>query len=367
LLRTTVDVKLPEGGQGYELRGTRDFTGDIAGTTIRRSASLAGSELKVDEQAEFHLAEIAPADISAEKAKAARFNAGHLTLRAPKDAKRSWQFDAHADKDKIKPIEQAYATLIAKDPTDASGYLERAAFRASILDRNEALADYDKAIGIAPTSAAYLARADLYSQLGRQDQALTDVRKAFELEPTTTNALVEAQSLADLGRFDESLSLIDTYDDDSENRLAVMQEKAQVLGMAGKPQQGLQVLQTLLAERPGDPDILNTMCWHMGVWQLSEDSMLPECTKAVETAGWSPPVLDSRAMAYFRLGRLDDALADYNAALSGAPQLAPTLYMRGIVRAKKGDPAGLEDIRQALRMAPSLAKQYARYGIEAPR
>jgi hypothetical protein len=72
-------------------------------------------------------------------------------------------------------------------------------------------------------------------------------------------------------------------------------------------------------------------------------------------------------MAYFRLGRLDDALADYDAALSGAPQLAPTLYMRGIVRAKKGDPAGLDDIRQALRMAPNLAKQYARYGIEAPR
>jgi tetratricopeptide (TPR) repeat protein len=71
-------------------------------------------------------------------------------------------------------------------------------------------------------------------------------------------------------------------------------------------------------------------------------------------------------MAYFRLGRLDDALADYNAALNGAPGLAPTLYMRGIVRTSKGDAAGIDDIRQALRMSPSIAEQYARYGIKAP-
>ena len=284
LFRTEVEVKLPEGGKGYELRGTKAFDGQIAGTTINRESSVAGDELKVDEQAAFHLTEIAPADIPAEKAKAARFNAGHLSLRAPKDAKRAWQFDAAKDGASIKPIEAAYATLVAKDPTNANPYLERAAFRAAILDRAGAMADYDKAIAIAPTTDAYFARSNLFSQLGQQDRALDDVRKAFELAPTTTNALAEAQALADLGRYDESLSLIDTYDDDSENRLAVLQEKAQVLGMAGKAKEGLDVLDELLTERPGDPDILNTLCWHMGVWQLNEDKMLPECTKAVENA-----------------------------------------------------------------------------------
>ena len=367
LFKTDLDLKLPDGGKGYELHGTDKVDAEIAGTLIKRQASLEGGELKVDEQASFQLAEIAPQDISAEKAKAARFSAGYLRLRAPKDARRAWDFDQAKDGAKIAPIEQAYAQLIAKDPLMADPYLARAAFRALILDRKGSIDDYDKAIAISPSSDAYLARAALYDQMGNGEKSLADVRKAFELDPTTTNALAEAQSLAELGRFDEALNLIDNYEDDSEKRLTVLQEKAMVLGMAGKAEQGLKVLQGLLAERPGDPDLLNTLCWHMGVWQINEDKMLPECTKAVESAGWSPPVLDSRGMAYFRLGRLDDALADYNAALSGAPGLAPTLFMRGIVRTRQGDAKGKDDIRQALRMAPSLAKQYARYGIEAPR
>jgi tetratricopeptide (TPR) repeat protein len=366
LFRTRIDLKLPNGGQGFELRGTRQFDGTIAGTSVKRAAAIEGDTLKVDEQASFHLTEIAPADILPEKAKAARFNAGKLTLRAPKGVQRSWQIDPVRDKARIEPIEAAFAQLIAKDPLDETGYLGRAAFRAAILDRAGALADYDKAITISPSTTAYFSRANLYRQMGKPDQALEDVRHAFELDPTTPNALAEADSLADLGRFDEALGLIETYEDDSESRLAVLQEKANVLGMSGKAEQGLEVLQDLLAERPGDPDLLNTLCWHMGVWQLNEEAMLPECTKAVESAGWSPPVLDSRGMAYFRLGRLDDALADYNAALNGAPDLAPTLFMRGIVRSKIGDAAGRDDIKQALRMSPSLARQFARYGIEPP-
>jgi hypothetical protein len=71
-------------------------------------------------------------------------------------------------------------------------------------------------------------------------------------------------------------------------------------------------------------------------------------------------------MAYFRLGKLPEALADLNAALSGAPGLSNSLYMRGIVRTGMGDAEGRKDIDQALRMSPSLRATYKRYGIEAP-
>ena len=75
-------------------------------------------------------------------------------------------------------------------------------------------------------------------------------------------------------------------------------------------------------------------------------------------------VLDSRAMGYFRLGRYEDALRDWNAALSVSPELGPSLLMRGVVRRAMGDRGGQDDIRAALARAPSMERLYARFGIE---
>ena len=47
-----------------------------------------------------------------------------------------------------------------------------------------------------------------------------------------------------------------------------------------------------------------------------------------------------------------------------APGLAPSRYLRGIVRLRNGDPAGREDVETALRMAPELADIYGRHGVK---
>jgi tetratricopeptide (TPR) repeat protein len=68
-------------------------------------------------------------------------------------------------------------------------------------------------------------------------------------------------------------------------------------------------------------------------------------------------------MGYYRLGRLEEALKDLESALSTSPELAPTLFMRGVIRRELGDRAGEDDIREALARQPSLARDYARFGI----
>ncbi len=365
--RTKVKVILPEGGEGFEVRGREIVDSVIAGTRIKREAVLEKGALTVNEELVASLVEIDPKDISAEKAKAARFAAGKLSLRAPETVRRQWEMTGAEDRARLAPIEKAYAALIAKEPDSAAPYLQRATFRSGILDWEGALADVDEAIALEPTPSAYFSRANLLVRLGRSDDSLEAVRKAFELDPTPENALAEAQAMAEIGNVGEALELVDTYEDDFEDHFAAVVVKAQLLGMSGKAEQGLQLLDKLLVERPGDPEVLNNLCWHMSVWQVREDAMLAQCTRAVESGGWSPPVLDSRAMAYFRLGRMEDALADLNAALSGAPGLANSLFMRGIVRTKLGDAQGAKDVALALRMNPGLKSTYARYGIEPPK
>jgi tetratricopeptide (TPR) repeat protein len=63
-------------------------------------------------------------------------------------------------------------------------------------------------------------------------------------------------------------------------------------------------------------------------------------------------------------GRLDAAIADYDAALRRDPKIAESLYGRGIARQRKGDTAGGDaDIAAAKAVKPDIAEVMAKYGV----
>jgi tetratricopeptide (TPR) repeat protein len=69
--------------------------------------------------------------------------------------------------------------------------------------------------------------------------------------------------------------------------------------------------------------------------------------------------LDSRALVYLRLGRLEAALSDYDLALKFRPHSAYSLYARGLVLARLGrsGPAA-EDHADALRLDATIAEYF---------
>jgi tetratricopeptide (TPR) repeat protein len=105
-------------------------------------------------------------------------------------------------------------------------------------------------------------------------------------------------------------------------------------------------------------------CWVKGTLNVSLDTALKDCTRAIELGDSAANALDSRAMVYFRLNRLDDALADLNAALDIDPDQAASLYMRGLIRKRMGDAkVGEVDLGAARLMSPTIDRDYSRYGI----
>ena len=77
--------------------------------------------------------------------------------------------------------------------------------------------------------------------------------------------------------------------------------------------------------------------------------------------------LDSRGFVYLKLGRLDDAVADFDAALKLSPKLAGSLYARGVVKLKQGSAAaGNADIAAAKLLQADIAEDYARFGVPVP-
>jgi tetratricopeptide (TPR) repeat protein len=78
----------------------------------------------------------------------------------------------------------------------------------------------------------------------------------------------------------------------------------------------------------------------------------------------SASLLGSRGLVYLRLGKLDKAIADYDAALRLNPNRPWSLYGRGVAKSRKGlTTEGESDIAAATSIAPHLPQRARELGI----
>lgn len=360
--KSDITVTLPP-LQGYTLTGATLRT-TAAGVTVDRAASLSGSTLHIVEEVATTGGELAPADVAKEKARFATLSANPLRLQAPADAPRAWEARAIVPA-RLKPIQDAYARLIAANEDESGYYFGRASFYSGLRDYTRALADYDQAISLDPSAENYSARSDARQSLGDFAGALADSEKAAELDPSGLRVADQALLMALDGRTADALPLVDRALEaaGSDERTTLVNTRANLLARLSRGDEGRAALAELIEERPGDAELLNSLCWLGALWQIGLDSLASDCDAAVTASDFAPGVLDSRALANFRLGKLDIALADVNAALTRNPGLDQTLLLRGVIRSKMGERAGAADIAEALRRRPGLRKEYADYGL----
>ena len=134
-------------------------------------------------------------------------------------------------------------------------------------------------------------------------------------------------------------------------------------GHADRAAEAWDRLQVALDRQPDDVSLLNSQCWTAGIWSYQLELAEEVCDRAVAVSGNAPGVLDSRALAYYRLGRKDEAMADLEAALAQEPGQAASLFLRGLIRLENGDKSGREDLIYARRIEPGIDRQYKGYGL----
>lgn len=356
-------VLLPKSEESYALDGEGQLDREIAGVRLLRTSTLDSTRLTVTDSVSYPGGEITPEEALRQRTLATRTGVAELALEAPAGAKRRFDIESSADRKRFEPIEAAYTRLVNSDPGDADALRSRAWFRSLVFDRDGALADLDRIVDLEPSAEDYLDRARLLVEMDRLDAALADTEEAWNFDPTLEVAFTQANILSYLGRSDEAIALLEEQGGDASERRAIATAISDLEAVAGRKEDGLRRIEELLAQRPGDPEMLNAKCWYQATWNFRPEELVELCTEAVESSDWSPPVLDSRAMGYYRLGRFTDALKDLDAALSASPDQAPSLYMRGIVRQQMGDSEGRRDIRAALARQPSLERFFARFGI----
>lgn len=236
------------------------------------------------------------------------------------------------------------------------------------------MADYTRAIEIDPNFAdAYNNRSVLYWGRGDADRTLADLDKAIELNPK------QAVSLGNRGHIHRAKGDLDRALVEYTNAIAadpkysaIYTARGIVFRAKGDLQRALTDFATAIetataaigASR-GNADAYVSRCWARAIADKDLPLGLADCDEALRINPRTAKALRTRAFLFGRLGRFDEATADYDAALAIGSSNAEALYGRGFSRLGKGDQSGGDaDIARALSIQPWLANEYDRYNLK---
>jgi tetratricopeptide (TPR) repeat protein len=351
----TVDIVLPSKGLGFGLVEASDLDETIAARTFhRRSRIVDGVATMVATERtlspEFPASE-APADALALRA-LSRIDVNVATSATSDEVQQAAAYQPDA-------LESAPASAVEFDRR-ASNYLH-------LHDYPHALADLDKAVQLDPTSAQYVYnRGAAHYGAHQDDLALADFNRALELKPTDSFALLARGELY-LFRGDEARG---QQDFDAAVKAApgdpqIIYREARALEQAGRFGLEAHVYDALIAAMPS-PGLYNARCWARGEANSELVAALADCDAALKLRPGYPAALDSRGFVDLRLGRLDDAVRDYTAALQ-AELSASSLFGRGLAEVREGKlTVGEADIASAIRLKSDIAADFSRLGVVPP-
>ena len=363
----TTRLRLPDGGRGIALEGDGGMDLDVAGRRYLRKATLAEGLLTIEERSTSTGEELPAAQLPATRGKLAASQGRTVRLATGPDyAPPYQQVAAAARAHKLDQLAALHATIIAVKPDDSARYINRAVFYENSFQRELALADLDKAVSLDGNASTLLLRAIMLVDVGQKAKAAADFQAVLGLDPSSKLALTQLGLLQiDAGRKDDALAPIDQHlesaDEDKPDWEAA---KAELLARAGDSDGAIAAIDKAIAVKSANASFLNQRCWIKGTLSVQLDSALQDCTRAIELTENNVAALDSRAMVYFRLNRMSEALADVNAALDRNPMEASSLYLRAAIERKTGKAASA-DTDAARLLSPRIDEEYARWKIKA--
>ena len=120
----------------------------------------------------------------------------------------------------------------------------------------------------------------------------------------------------------------------------------------------------MIAAHPSDSRVLNSACWTRATMGLQLDAALAECNESLRLVPGDAAALNSRGVVEYRLADYAAAIRDTTAALAAQSDDAGSLYVRGLAKLRTGQAVdGNSDIAAAKAIVPSIADNYAKYGV----
>ena len=230
------------------------------------------------------------------------------------------------------------------DPSNA--YTDRGLTWGIKGDLDRAIADWNEAIRLDPKYAdAYYFRGIAWRDKGDLDRAIADYNQAIRLDPKDANAY-------------NNRGIAWRAADGYYNRGIAWRDKGDLDRAIADYNQAIRL-------DPKNADAYNNRCWARATAGRDIQQALSDCDEALRLRPNDALTMGSRGFVYFRLNRLDDAIANYDASLKINSGNAYSLYGRGIAKLLKGDTAaGNADITAAKAAQANIAEEFAKYDIK---
>lgn len=257
----------------------------------------------------------------------------------------------------------------SEGPRTAAEFALRGSASLSRRDYSAAIADFSKAIELEPKEGRhYRERAMARLASGNPILGMADLGEALKLKPDDLDTLMTRGALY-LGAKDEARGRQDL---DAARKLApqdtqVAMRIGAIYAANGAYGAAVREFDRWLEASPGHIDaaqVLNQRCWTRAQWGRELEAALADCDLALKKGGRNSAFMDSRGLVLLRLGRLDEAIVQYDAAIKAQPKQAWSLYGRGVAKLRKGDKAGGQaDIAAANAISPTVADEARRIGV----
>lgn len=233
----------------------------------------------------------------------------------------------------------AACTSLIDDPdsppaTLAFALVNRSLARRLAGDLDGALADLNRAVELTPNMVYPLgARGTLHGMRGEYDAAARDLSAAIKLDPDV------ATLHADLGTAYER---------------------------GGKSELALAAYDRAIELDPQFALAIGARCWVRAMLDRDLDKAVADCDRALQLDPKDLNHYNSRGFARFRQRQYEQAVADYDRSLGGAP-VASSFYVRGLAKRALGRvEEGDADIARGKQLEPGVVARYAKLGIIAP-
>lgn len=249
-------------------------------------------------------------------------------------------------------------------PGDAYAMSTAASIHAGLGDRSRAMQEISRAIAEDPDSSEYYRMRAKFRRWDDVAGRRKDLEAALELQADdlsiiTELALLDFQEQRWSAVISET-SLILTLEPKDFGILAYRAMAREKLGDRANAERDYSAAMAA-ASGAGDFDLI---CDTLGFQGIALDKALAACNRAVELDGQDGYYRGTRGLVQLRLGRLDDALADFDFAIAADKRIAHPFYGRALTRWRKGDRSGaLEDLARARSIAPQVDEKFRKHGF----
>ena len=274
-------------------------------------------------------------------------------------------------------------------PTDAPGLMRRGMAETSRGQLSQAIADLTQACVLAAADAdCHYWRGLAYWHNHDPQLALADFDQALKLAPGDYDAHLARAKLQQPHLHAGIVGDLDAVDrfapQEADLRLQLAMQYSSISQYTAAAHQ----LDLWIQYHPRDVRVyeaLGSRCWARAAANVQLDQALADCDRAIHTRlveshsafwrfthrdapgpGW---LMRNRSLVYLRLGDLDKAIADDDAALAqtepeGSGARASPLYLRGLAELRKGRQSqGEADLAAARNLQPDIDRHYATMGL----